>query len=201
MTVWLAVEGETDVEVARRLVESAGLVAMIGVVGGGKHNLDRRIPELNRSGRYQGWLILRDLDRDEPCAPELVRRVLRNQDSASKVSVRVAVRGVESWLLADHVGFSRHFSVRQTALPQHPDQLDNPKRELMRICGASRNRAVRTYMMLHEAGGNRAGIGYATAIIGFARDHWDLERAAQRSPSLDRALKSVRAMKAEGRWS
>lgn len=199
--VRLAVEGVTDVAVARRLVELAGFACEERARREGKNRLDRKIPELNRSGKAINWLVLRDLDHDESCAPNLVRKVLKGQAMASRVSVRIAVRGVESWLLADHVGFSRHFSVRQTALPPHPDQLDNPKRELMRICGASRERDVRTSMMPRQAGGHRAGPGYANAIIGFASHHWEPERAARRSPSLNRALKNVRAMKAEGRWS
>ena len=63
----LAVEGDTDVPVAERLIALVGLQPHAVVTGPGAPNLDPRIPEFNRSGEHVNWLILRDLDHDAPC--------------------------------------------------------------------------------------------------------------------------------------
>lgn len=202
MTVLLAVEGETDIEVARKLVESVGLVAEHYVTGHGKHSLDLRIPELNRTGEHLNWLILRDLDKDESCAPALVDRVLKNQALARRVCVRIAERAVESWLLADRDAFATRFRLRQKGiLPERPDEIDNPKDFLVKICRQSHDRHVRKAMVPHVGSNQRVGPNYEDMIADFVRDCWLPKRAAKRSPSLERALRRIHAMKAEGRWS
>ena len=62
MVVYLAVEGDSDVPVAERMIRSVGLEPYRAVVARGKSQLDPRIPDLNRSGTRLNWLILRDLD-------------------------------------------------------------------------------------------------------------------------------------------
>ena len=75
--VYYAVEGETDIPVAERLIRLAGLAPRPTRVAGGKSQLDARIPALNRSGVALNWLILRDLDHDAPCASERALAGLR----------------------------------------------------------------------------------------------------------------------------
>ena len=48
--VYYAVEGETDIPVAERLIRLVGLYPRATRVAGGKSQLDARIPALNRSG-------------------------------------------------------------------------------------------------------------------------------------------------------
>lgn len=70
----LAVEGDTDVPVAERLIGLVGLAPHAVVTGPGAPNLDPRIPESNRSGEHLNWLILRDLDHDASCPAEFLPR-------------------------------------------------------------------------------------------------------------------------------
>lgn len=74
--VSVVLEGSTDSAVAERLLAHVGLT--MGDVYGfrGKSQNDRRLPDYNNAARFARWFVLRDLDDDAPCAPELVRALL-----------------------------------------------------------------------------------------------------------------------------
>lgn len=118
--VYLAVEGLTDQAAAERMIGFVGLDPLPAITAGGKSRLDPRIPALHRSGAHLNWLVLRDLDHDASCPPELIRR-LGGGKRSPRVSLRVPVRAVESWMLADTDGFAREFSVDRKRLPERPD--------------------------------------------------------------------------------
>lgn len=71
-----AVEGWTDEAVAEKLLNAVNLMPYAtNVTARGKSNLDKRLPDLNRSSSSLLWLVIRDLDRDDKtcvfltCAP------------------------------------------------------------------------------------------------------------------------------------
>lgn len=74
--VTVAVEGDTDVPIARRLLELTGFE--VGSVFGlrGKNWLDARLHAYNFAARHSRWLVLRDLNTDDECAPRLRQRLL-----------------------------------------------------------------------------------------------------------------------------
>ena len=196
----LAVEGDTDVPVAERLIGLVGLEPNAVVTGPGAPNLDPRIPEFNRSGEHVNWLILRDLDHDASCPAELVPNLLGGQPMARRVALRVPVRAVESWLLADRENFGREFSVAPGQLPSDPDSLDDPKRRLIDICRRSRRADVRRGMAPREGSGRSVGPEYVARIVAFARSAWDPERAVEVSESLSRSLVALRRRVDDGSW-
>ncbi|MXW02452.1 MAG: hypothetical protein F4X59_04915 [Holophagales bacterium] len=197
----LAVEGDTDVPVAERLIGLVGLEPHAVVTGPGAPNLDPRIPEFNRSGEHLNWLILRDLDHDASCPAELVPNLLGGRPMAQRVVLRVPVRAVESWLMADREGFAREFSVRPEELPRDPDSLSDPKRQLIDICRRSRRADVRRGMVPREAGGRTVGPEYTIRIVAFARFVWSPQRAAEASESLRRSLAALRRRVDDGSWN
>ena len=197
----LAVEGDTDVPVAERLIDLVGLKSHAVVIGPGAPNLDPRIPEFNRSGAHLNWLILRDLDHDASCPAALVPRLLGGQLLARRVVLRVPVRAIESWLLADRENFALEFSVALGQLPNDPDSLDDPKRRLIDICRRSRRADVRRGMAPREGSGRAVGPEYVARIVAFARSVWDPERAAEASESLRRSLVAMRRRLDDGSWS
>ncbi len=196
----LAVEGDTDFPVAERLIALVGLQPHAVVTGPGAPNLDPRIPEFNRSGEHVNWLILRDLDHDAPCPAELVPSLLGRQPMARRVALRIPVRAVESWLLADREGFAREFCVAPRQLPTNPDSLDSPKRRLIDVCRRSRRADIRRGMTPREGSGRSVGPEYVTRIVAFARFTWDPERAAEASESLRRSLAALRRRVDDGSW-
>lgn len=198
--VRFAVEGWTDVPVARRLIEVAGREPMGRyVVAHGKAPLNARIPAILRSAGSLDWLVLRDLDHDAPCASALVERFLPSR-RPRRLQLRVAVRAMESWLLADHLGFAEEFVILPNYLPARPDNLDDPKQHVVDLCRRSQSKGVRAAMTPDPGSGRRTGEEYATRIGTFARQRWDPVRAAERSPSLSRTLVALKRSPEEGGW-
>ena len=199
--VSLAVEGRTDIPVAARLVRLAGGEPLPGPIAGGKSRLDPLIPALNRTAAGRNWLVLRDLDHDAGCAAALVRDLVGMAGRAPRLSLRIPVRGLEAWLLADAVGFSQGFRVARKWLPADPDLLEDPKRRLVEVCRRSVRSRVRRAMIPRPRSGRTVGPEYSSRIIAFTEDRWDPERAAVRSPSLARSIRALRLLVDEGIWS
>jgi len=197
--VYLAVEGNTDVSVAERLIRHVGLIAQRAVVAGGAPRLDRRIPDLIRSAAHINWLVLRDLDR-EGCAPELLHR-LYPRGMPARMSLRIPVRSLDSLPLADAAGFAEEFFVRRGRLPDRPDELDNPKQFLVNVCRSSRKSAIRDSVPARDGSGRTIGPEYVSRVSAFARGNWSLERAAQRSPSLARTIRALGTLARDGAWA
>lgn len=156
--------------------------------------LDQRGLALRRIPRIEGLiiaakygrrvLVLRDLDA-EPCAGPVVRRLAPSPPST--FCLRLAVRAVEAWLLADHDGMARGLKVSKAGLPPLPETLTDPKGELRRIGQGSRDSEVR-----RQCTASPQGFGALTSSL--AAEFWDPQRAATRAPSLARALARLRAL-------
>ena len=200
-TVYFAVEGRTDVPIAQRLIRLVGFQPQEAIVAGGKSKLDPRIPALNRSGAQVNWLILRDLDRDAPCASQLIGDLLRGGTRSPRVAVRAPIRATESWLLADHKGFAREFSVSRRQVPADADALDNPRQFLVNLCRTSRKRDIRTAMAPRAGSRRPVGPEYTDRISTFAGGPWDPERASENSPSLRKTIAALRKLADDGIWT
>ena len=198
--VYIAVEGETDAPVAERLVKHVGLDPVPAINARSATRLDQRIKELNRSGGALNWLVLRDLDA-MLCPPELIEKLMAGVPLAQRVCLRVPVREMESWLLADAEGFAAEFAVSPVRLPVRPDDLTDPKRYVVDVCRRSRSGVVRKTVPPRAGSGRPVGPEYASRISDFARNSWDIERALTRSPSLARALSALRNRVALGVWT
>jgi hypothetical protein len=118
--ITIAVEGDTDVPVIQRVLRLVGL--QVHVIHGlkGKNWLDQQLTGYNNAARYARWLVLRDLDRDATCAPELVARLLPKP--GPMMCFRIAVRAVEAWLLSDREQMSRFLGLSQDKIPADSEQ-------------------------------------------------------------------------------
>ncbi|NMC72415.1 MAG: hypothetical protein GYA57_20475 [Myxococcales bacterium] len=182
--VTLVVEGTVDAAVAERLLAEAGWSSGPKHVKQGKAALDRCLDGYANAARFSCWLVLRDLDHDAGCAPELRRKLLRR--SSAHFRLHVAVRAVESWLLADADAFGRFFGVAPERIPSRPDGLPSPKRTLVELARRSRRREVREAIVPAADSGAQVGPGYTVFVTEFASRHWRPGAAARRSPSLER---------------
>ena len=197
-SVNLAGEGLTDISVSRRLLELLQLeVGAISSVKS-KSQIDTKLPEFNRSSSHFNWLVLRDLDHDAQCAFELIEKLIQNR--LSRMSIRIPVRTIESWLLADVDGFTGEFHVIRNRLPNNPDELDDPKQQVVEICKRSNQSTIRKAMVPRNGSGRKVGPEYGNRMSTFAMEAWDPQRAAQRSPSLQRTLAALRRLVDEGVW-
>jgi hypothetical protein len=185
----IAVEGISDAAVLERLCSLTNIPIGAQHITRGKARLDARLSGYNNAARFGQWVILRDLDHDSPCAPDLISRLL--PDPAPNMCFRVPVRAVETWLLADRAGIAHFLGVAATVVPPQPDTLDNPKRALVDVARRSNKRAIREDLVPAPGTSIQVGPGYTTRLIEFASGGWDPIVAAESSPSLARCLRAL----------
>ena len=94
----------------------------------------------------------------------------------------VPVREVESWIMADAPSFRRFFSLNK--VDDSPELLDDPKEYLVSLARNSRRRAVREGVV--PKGTAKVGGLYNSILLDFIHNHWKVDRARRRSPSLQR---------------
>lgn len=185
MVFWtIAVEGDSDVPVAAKILATFGheVGAVYGLVG--KGGIDKRLQAWCAAGRLSPWLILRDLD-DDVCPPSLLARLRSSGDGM----VRIAVREVEAWLLADREAAANWLGVSVARIALEPESLPEPKTLLVNLARQSRSRSIREDIV--PQGLARHGPGYVDRIAAFCRESWQPERAARHAPSLRRCLQFV----------
>ncbi len=192
----VAVEGDTDEAVVRRILEHVGLAC--GPVYGkeGKASLLRRLPNYNQAARFAPWLVVIDLDQDADCAPLFVQDRLANP--ATDMFFRVAVRAIESWLMADTKQLAAFLGIPAVRIPLNPDAESDPKATLVNLARQSRKRIIREDIVPRKKSGSRVGIGYTSRIIEFlttTEHRWRPEVAMQRSPSLQRCIAALHSWK------
>lgn len=180
--VALACEGVTDEAVLKRLLNDRSIAVGASYVFRGKVEVDQRVAGLKAASRHQRWLVLRDLDSDSECAPSL-RRKLAIEDTP-KFRLHIAVRQLESWILADSEGFAALIGVNPRIIPRQPDALPNAKLSLLEAVRRSRRARIRSDFLPHTATA-RVGQAYSARLIEFATLMWNPVRAAERSPSLE----------------
>ena len=185
-----AVEGAPDEIVLRKLCASFDLPVKQVKNCGGKHKLDQKISGYHRAARFGRWFVLRDLDHDAECGPELRNRLLSVQ--VPKMHLRIVVREIEAWLMGDQDTFAKFFGVSKARIPHALEQLDRPKQIVLGLVRESRKRAIREDMIPRPGSGASEGPAYASRLSEFAETMWRPGVAARRCDSLDRCLRRLR---------
>jgi hypothetical protein len=168
--------------------------ALVATVYGkrGKQFLQASIGGFNNAARFRPWVVLVDLDQDASCAPELCRNWITNK--ATKLCFRIAVRAVESWLLADRDSIAKFLSVSPSRVPLYPDAVPNPKAVMVNLAAASKRRRIRDDMVPRPASGRAVGPAYTSRLIEFVQSHWRPAVAAERSDSLSRCRRCMQRL-------
>jgi hypothetical protein len=187
--VTIAAEGDVDAQIGQRVLDLVGLNAGPVYVQRGKNRLDSRILAYNNAARFAHWLVLRDMDHDASCAPELVRQLL--PEPAQMMMLRIAIRSIEAWLLADRERMSRFLGLSVDVVPADPERLAHPKRALVDLARRSGRRAVREDMVPRDGSSHQVGPGYTGQITEFANRLWRPDAAADRSESLSRCIRAL----------
>jgi len=125
-------------------------------------------------------------DTDGKCAADLVSLWLP-AFASPRFLLRLAVIEAEGWLLADQEGFSEFFKLSAAKVPRSPDIIPDAKRKLLDLARSSGKRAIRSEVV-SSLDSSKPGNGYSLHLCDFAVNHWNPSRAAQRSPSLARAI-------------
>jgi hypothetical protein len=139
------------------------------------------------------FLLITDLDA-ATCAPALISSWLGNNAPPDNFLFRVAVREIEGWLLADHVSMKRLLGNRVT-VPRDPDNIRDPKECLLRLArGASRE--VKRDLLAEPGAIASRGLGYNHRLCNYVNTSWNPTRAAERSDSLNRLIRSLEQLMA-----
>ena len=185
--VVLAVEDRLSDAVATKILEKFDVEIVKRIGYKGKSDLERKTLELNRAANGITVFMLMDLDSPRDCPPRLIQSWVKGTLNP-KFFFRVAVMEVESWIMADRVGFAAFLSIPSHQIPSPTDDILNPKEFLVSLARRSRKKTVREALVPMPGANFPVGIEYNTLLSEFVREHWDLERAATVSPSLKRTL-------------
>lgn len=188
-TINVAVEGFTDEIVVRRILEFVGL--QCGLVRGknGKANLLKQLGKYNQAAQYAKWLVVIDLDNDADCAPNYVRQKLPNPSAG--MLLRIAVREIEAWLLADKEQLALFLGISIKNIPEVPDLEANPKATFINLARRSRKTKLRDDIVPRQNSGASVGIGYPSRVQEFVEQstsRWRPEIAQEHSDSLKRTI-------------
>lgn len=197
--VLYAVEGGTDVPVAEKLIALVGRVPRRVSASGGSGHIDAGLARWSRPSNTSPMLVLRDWDSADNvgCAPEL-RMKIAGEACPPNVAVRIVVRAMESWLMADYNAACEYF--RTSKIPHNPEQVERPKLALVEACRRSKLRVIRDGMTPRNGSGGAVGTDFALLIADFARNHWDPQRARLNAPSLSRAIVRLEDLVANDIW-
>lgn len=149
----------------------------------GSGYLRSRMASWQQMAQRQVVLILTDLDQIS--CPLALRQAWHGKASPhANLLLRIAVREVESWVLADHEAITQLMGTK-AKLPAQPDELPDPKRHLLEIAKRA-PRSIRQDLVKESGVVTRQGIGYNARLTHWVETTWSPERAASRSPSLQR---------------
>jgi len=188
----LAVEGPHDQVVAARLCRLARHEVSAAYIARGKARLDQRLAGYNAAAAYAAWFILRDLDHDARCAPELKTRLL--DPVAAHMCFRIPVRSLEAWLMADRKGIADYLAVPLVRIPRDVEGIAHPRQTLVNISRHSRRRVVREEMVPRAGTTSVIGKGYTAHLTEFAETRWNPEKAAQGCPSLAKCIAALKRL-------
>jgi len=103
--------------------------------------------------------------------------------------LRIAVREIEAWLLADRKGIADFLHTAVKKVPTAPELLSNPKLALFGVIRKSRKRRLVKDMV--PLPGAHIGPLYNDRMCDFAMNYWKIEAAVENAPSLARNLRRI----------
>ena len=181
----IATEDQLSEAIALRLIAEISTPHFVQHKLGRRGNgyLKSKMGSWYQMAQQQVMVVLTDLDRAN-CLVEFRDHWLASEPPDSLL-LRIAVREVESWVLADHVAM-RELIGAKGVLPVAPDELPDPKQALLRLAkGAPKQ--VRNDLLKTIDGHLSPGLGYNARLSEWVNSVWNPQRAAVRSPSLARA--------------
>ena len=185
--VILAVEDELSEAVSRQILKRFNIEIWDTILGEGYTYLQQKAMEFNRSASGTAIFMLTDLDSAQNCPPRLIQSWIKGALNP-QFFFRVAVMEVESWVMADRIGFAAFLSVPWHRIPSPTDSILNPKEFLLSLARRSKKKTIREALVPAQGTTLNVGNEYNTLLSEFVREHWNLERAATASPSLKRTL-------------
>ena len=191
MIIDLLLEGLLEEPVSRKIVAHTGHI--VGLIYGreGVLYLRQRVRGIGqRASTNHGVLVLTDFkDSSEDCVPLALSNYLGDTTAYPPTFLlRFAVNTLESWLLADIPGFASFLRISEKNISSEPERLNNPKQFVVKLARKTRRTRLKDQLIPYKGHGGESGPGYFPVMKDFVENHWDIERARLKAPSLDRCL-------------
>jgi hypothetical protein len=154
----------------------------------GRGNVQRDLGAYATLALEMPVLIGVDLDNDD-CAPTLLDD-WGSLPPKPGLLLRVAVREIEAWVLADKRRIATFIGAAPNAVPNRPDVLIDPKRSLLEIARSNARSELKADMVPrnYDALYPRIGPAYNLRMCEFVADKWRPQVARKKSDSLNRAM-------------
>jgi hypothetical protein len=190
--ITIATEDELSEAVGNRLVKELLPSFQVHQMlrRGGNGYLRKSYQKFNQMALRHPVFLITDLD-NATCARELIESWFGDLPINANLIFRVAVKEIESWLLADHEGMQQLLDRGANNIKAVPDELPNPKEYLLQRAKRA-PRDVRNDLIPSKGSLARQGLGYNARLCSFVREVWEPERALERSDSLARAIRRLR---------
>lgn len=182
-------------EVALRRVlagSSVGYIVGTCYSGRGYGNIRQKMSAFNNAAKGMPYVVLVDLVAG--CAPMQIRQWLPIPKHPNLLC-RVAVREIESWLLADRSGLASFLGIARKLVPSNPDEIPDPKECLVNLAKRSRKRDLREALAPKPNSTAKVGPDYNGQVAYFVANRWDIAEAAKNSDSLRRAVHAIDTFK------
>jgi len=185
----IAVEDILSKSIAETMLKQSTKNFIVGICyqKNGFGYLKKLVPGLNVAAQRNTYLVLTDLDQNL-CPTEIISKWLR-QPKHSNLIFRIAVREIESWILADRQEFGKFLGVSPDLIPVNTDEISDPKEFLINLARKSRKRELRESIVPPPKSTAKIGRDYNGPLISFVNNHWQVRLALENSPSLEKAMR------------
>lgn len=191
--IHMIVEGVLDEAVANRLIVATDHTPGHCYPKKGFTYIKNKIKDFNKTAITISYLALVDfMDTGLPCPGAVVTTWLPHRQP--KMLFRVAVREIESWLLADRENIASFLKVAPTKIPDKPEELNDPKLTLINLARTSRSKTIRSALVPDEGSTASEGRLYTPELVQFVYRQWNPTNACRNAPSLERCCKRLKAL-------
>lgn len=158
----------------------------------GKSPIVGNLRSYNQSAVNIPFWILLDLNGDGECAPSYKKKLIEKLGrGGSNLSLVIAVREAEAWLLADRKNLGAYFRVAMAKIPAKPEEILDPKRHLINLARQSKSRDIAESIAPPPGSTRQIGPRYNEALSKFVAERWDIKAAAREAPSLAYFLQAL----------
>lgn len=156
----------------------------------GNNYIKQRLHTFYKASQHIPYVILTDLDNN-PCPPQLIADWGRGLNPSGTFIFRVAIKEVESWLLADRVNFAAYLGISPARIPNDVEGIANTKEFLINLAKGARKKRMREDLVPVAGSFGKRGKDYNGALIRFVRQHWNYNTALVHSQSLNGTVKAI----------
>lgn len=185
----IAVEDALSEAVVRQMMHELGFAVEACYGKSGFGYLKRNIQKFQAASYRMPYFVLTDLDQ-YVCATAL-KQAWGLAETPPNFLFRIAVRAIESWVLADRERIADFLGIALKHIPLKPDQEPNPKQRLIELARRGRNYEVRADLVPKPHSTARVGRNYNARLGWFVTHQWQLQSAQVHSDSLARAVRAL----------